>query len=146
MPILKKDYIVCIMEDLAQNLKTILGDDAFSSFISKIDEGKSNHEKIAMFLLLEKYNKDFDTFTDGFVNYPVIRSRMINIHDDFSTNTRAYLNLSERYEVLMSSRNRTQLTLAIRNGFVLYFVQLRIAKVNCVLLRNLSAPHIFQKD
>lgn len=97
VPILKKDYIVCIMEDLAQNLKTILGDDAFSSFISKIDEGKSNHEKIAMFLLLEKYNKDFDTFTDGFVNYPVIRSRMINIHDDFSTNTRAYLNLSERY-------------------------------------------------
>lgn len=97
VPILKKDYVVSMMEDIAQNMKTILGDDEYVTFINQIDEGKTHSEKVAMFLLLGKYNKDFDAFIDRFVNYPVLRSRMTNIHDDFSTNMKAYLNISEKY-------------------------------------------------
>ena len=49
-------------------------------------------------------------------------------------------------QVLMSSRNRTQLTLAIRYLHLTWFR--RIAKVNCVLLRELIStwqPYLFPK-
>ena len=103
----------------------------------------------------EFYQADIDVIGDGELDIMNDAEIPAIIYDVFSAmglkrfqiriNNRRVLNgfysmlgLTEQSgeKVLMSSRNRTQLTLAIRR-LCPVLVQLRIAKVNCVLLREL---------
>ena len=96
-PILQRDYFVSIFQDICDNLKSILTSEDYDFIISKIEEGKADYEKIAVLLLIPSYDNIFDTFIEKFINYPVLRSRMTNIHDDFSKSMRTYSNSLEHY-------------------------------------------------
>lgn len=96
VPILKRDYLPVLFNDITDNLKRILEPDAYRSLIESITDGAKDYEKIACLILLPKYSEKLDIFVDCLVNYPVLRTRMLNLHDDCQTRNELN-NLTDRY-------------------------------------------------
>jgi len=96
IPILKRDYLPCVFKDITDNLKHIIGEEQIDQLLAEIAEKGSKHLKLACFVLLPKYNEKFDSFVDRLVQYPVLRSRLLNLHDT-CTKRKNLLNLIERY-------------------------------------------------
>ncbi len=97
IPILQKDYLISIFEDIDHNLETILSTEAYRSLLDTIEEDvSSSSRKIAMFLLLEKYEERVDDFVDFLVNYPVLRTRIIEIRDHYHMRNKLF-SASEKY-------------------------------------------------
>lgn len=97
VPILKLKYLSCVFEHLSDNLKQITEEDIWTNLLNTITEGTIDAEKIAYLVLCPKYADLFEEFTDNFLNYPVIRSRLLNIHDDYFEHRRNLFNYIERY-------------------------------------------------
>ena len=53
--------------------------------LSLVLEGNADYEKIAYLILLPKYSDKLDEFVDVLVNYPVLRTRMLELHDNNKT-------------------------------------------------------------
>lgn len=81
VPILKRDYLPCVFKDIADNLKNIIGEEQFEKLLSDIEEEGTKNFKIACFVMLPKYSEKLDAFVDCLVQYPVLRSRLLNLHD-----------------------------------------------------------------
>lgn len=97
IPILQKDYLVEVFHDIERNLKQVLTNKEYDELLSVVDEQASTpSSKIAMLLLLEKYGTNVDDFVDQLVNYPVLRSRILNIRDDCHKMSNLY-RMSEEY-------------------------------------------------
>lgn len=96
VPILKRDYLPVLFNDITDNLKRILEPNAYRSLIESITDGAKDYEKIACLILLPKYSEKLDIFVDCLVNYPVLRTRMLNLHDDCQTRNELN-NLTDRY-------------------------------------------------
>lgn len=96
VPILQHDYLPTVLNDISQNLKSVLAAEDYSKLLESICDGTKDYEKIANFILLEKYSEDFDKFVDCLVNYPVLRTRILSLHDD-CTHRNTLHNLAVRY-------------------------------------------------
>lgn len=97
LPVMEKNYLPSIVHDAVENLRHLLEKNEYQELINSIEEGENEEEKIAMFLLLPKYKEKFDDFVDILINYPVLRSRLLNIHDDFYKNKKDFYNFSRQY-------------------------------------------------
>lgn len=96
VPILQLEYLTTYFQDMNDNLKNILSDSEYRELISSIEDGESETEKVASFILLSKYKEKLDDFVDCLVNYPVLRSRMLNLNSDCDKWDKLY-NLTKRY-------------------------------------------------
>lgn len=96
VPVLKRDYLPCVFRDIGDNLKRIIGEEQFEELLSEIEEEGTTNFKTACFVILPKYSDKLDTFVDCLVQYPVLRSRLLNLHDT-CTQRKDLLNLIERY-------------------------------------------------
>jgi len=96
VPVLKRSYYQSLFWDLQKNLKRIFEEEQYNSLIQSIEDGKTEYEKIACLVLMPKYTDQLDSITDNLVNYPVIRTRMLNLHDD-STGRNVLLNTMNHY-------------------------------------------------
>ncbi len=97
IPILQKDYMVTIFEDISDNLVRVLPTKTYEDLLQTIEEdASSSYEKIAIFLLLNKYEQQVDDFVDDLVNYPVIRTRILDIRDNYHKRSKLY-NASTKY-------------------------------------------------
>lgn len=85
VPILKLRYWCSIFEHLSLNLKQIIDSEMWTNLVDAIKDGITDSEKIAYLTLCPKYTDLLDSFTDNLHSYPVLRSRLLNIHDDYST-------------------------------------------------------------
>lgn len=82
IPVLKRDYLPSIFFDISENLKKVLTSGAYEKLIDDISDGTNDYEKIACLILLPCYSQKLDDFVDCLMNYPVLRTRMLNLHDD----------------------------------------------------------------
>lgn len=96
VPILKREYFPTLLNDITENLQRILPQDEYTSLIKGITDGNTDNQKVACLILLPKYSKKLDSFVDCLINYPVIRTRMLNLHDDCKTRNKLN-NLTEHY-------------------------------------------------
>lgn len=81
VPILERDYLPCIFKDITNNLRYIIGGEQFEELMSEIEEEGTTQYKTACFVLLPKYSDKLDAFVDCLLQYPVLRSRLLNLHD-----------------------------------------------------------------
>ncbi len=102
IPILKLKYVASVFEHLSSNLKQILSEEDWQELQDSINDGDGKTEKIAYLVLHPKYNSLLDSFTDKLQSYPVIRSRMLNLHDQYSENKRNLYNNMCNYEKRLS--------------------------------------------
>lgn len=96
IPILKAGYLSTLFCDITNNLKKAISKDEFEKLLNDIPDGNVDYEKIAYLILIPTYSSKLDSFVDCLVNYPVLRSRMLNLHDNFQTRNELY-NLTNRY-------------------------------------------------
>ena len=96
VPVLKRSYYQSLFLDLQKNIKRIFENEQYNSIIQSIEDGETEFEKIACLVLMPKYTDQLDSITDNLVNYPVIRTRMLNLHDD-CTGRNVLLNTMNHY-------------------------------------------------
>ena len=96
LPILKRDYFPVMINDITENIKRVLEPAQYNELIGKIDYGEKDYEKIAALILLPDYSELLDSAVDMFITYPVLRTRMLNLHDDCK-NKNDLFNLTNRY-------------------------------------------------
>lgn len=96
VPILKRYYFYTLLHDMFENIKNTLENDIYQTYLATIEDGESDFDKTVCLILLPKYEELFDEFVDHFANYPALRSRMLNLHDDCKTK-RDILSLQNRY-------------------------------------------------
>lgn len=102
VPVLERDYIPGVFNYIAANLKKILSADKYKATLDSIEEDVSDGQKIALLTLLSKYDKKLDEFVDDLVQYPVIRSRLLNIHDSYSKSKKEFYNQISKYSQRIS--------------------------------------------
>ena len=82
IPIIKRDYFPAIFQDICANLQKILDDEQYNNMLTLVTKGEVDYMKIAYLILLPEYSDKFDKFVDVLVNYPVLRTRMLELHDN----------------------------------------------------------------
>lgn len=96
VPILKRDYLPALFFDITENIKTILEPKEYKALLDSIADGTKEYEKIASLILLPEHSRKLDEFVDCLINYPVLRTRILNLHDDCQTRNELD-NLTKRY-------------------------------------------------
>ena len=97
IPILQRDYLVEIFNDIERNLLNIFSMEEYRDFLKIIDENTSTTvESLADILLLDKYGTYVDEFVDRLVSYPVLRTRILEIRDKCHKMNDLY-NMSVKY-------------------------------------------------
>ena len=96
VPILQYNFFSSMINEIGQNLTTILDKGDYERFISMVTIGKNNNEKLSCMIFLPQYECVLNELTDYLLNYPVIRSRILNLHDRY-TNKKDLFNLTEVY-------------------------------------------------
>ncbi len=96
VPILKRYYFYCLISDIFENAKNALEPEILRPYVESVEEGEAECDKFACLILMPKYEDLFNGFVDHFTNYPVLRSRMLNLHDDCQSK-KDILNLQNRY-------------------------------------------------
>lgn len=96
VPILQRDYLRKYITDIADNLQLILDQDALDPYLLQIEQAEDYEEKIACLILLPEYSSLLDGITDEMARYPVIRSRMLTLHDNYKKRNELYA-LAEEY-------------------------------------------------
>ena len=97
VPILKLKYLPCYFEHLSMNLRQITPEEIWNNLVGTIKECWTDAEKIAFLTLCPKYSDALDSYTDHLQSYPVIRTRLLKLHDDFSKCRKDMFNYIERY-------------------------------------------------
>ena len=64
--------------------------------MATIEGDQENSIKFALLVLLPKYNAIFEEFLDNFMNYPVLRSRLLLLHDECKNRNDLY-NVIKKY-------------------------------------------------
>lgn len=96
IPILKAGYLSTLFCDITSNLKKAISKDEFQKLLDDIPDGNADYEKIAYLILIPTYSSKLDSFVDCLVNYPVLRSRMLDLHDNYKKRNELY-HLTNRY-------------------------------------------------
>lgn len=96
MPVLFNDYIVNIFEELHDYIKANI-EEKYQEIISDVDLEADEYGKIAYIVILKKYDVTRKKLIAEFENYPLIRSRISQLHDIFNEKN-GYYNESEKYE------------------------------------------------
>lgn len=97
LPILKYDYFSTLFEEIEKDINTVLDKSILKKFLKQITDKDNNFSKIVSLVLDPNYNSIFDSFIDEFLNYPLLRVRMLYLHDNIKKNTDLY-NLLSSYE------------------------------------------------
>ena len=82
IPILKREYFPSVIYDITSDVERTLGKEGLDSILNEIEVGDNKYEKIASLIFLPEYQEKLDFFVDSFLNYPVLRSRILNLNDD----------------------------------------------------------------
>lgn len=81
VPILKRDYLISIVDNISQCLRDNLSEQIYKQTIDKIDEVGCENKKIFYFLLLPKYEELRKEIITELKYYPLLRSRISMFED-----------------------------------------------------------------
>ena len=74
VPILKKDYLISIVEDICENIEMNINE--LENVLNKVEEAGCTKKKMFCLLWLDKYKNLREEITDKLYDYPVIRYRI----------------------------------------------------------------------
>lgn len=96
VPILQYNYYYSIFGDLTSNLEEVMGTDVYQRFLAPVVIAEKDYEKLLYIVFLPEYESLLNDMTDNLLNYPVLRSRLLNFHDKY-TNKKDLFSISEVY-------------------------------------------------
>lgn len=96
VPILQYSYYNSIFGDLNSNLLEVLGTEAYQRYLGSVAIGDKDYEKLLYIVFLPEYEPLLNDMTDYLLNYPVLRSRLLNFHDRY-TNKKDLFSVTEIY-------------------------------------------------
>jgi len=85
IPILKKDYISEMVEDIYENIKVNIKYDSLKSILTKVEEEGCYKKRILYIIWLDKYKDLREELTSKLYDYPVIRYRIAQLSNISST-------------------------------------------------------------
>ncbi len=98
IPILKRNYIKLIVEELHDYLKANLTEQEYNMLLNDVDKEGTEEERIAYLVILRE-NEDKRRKAYGYLkSYPVIRSRISQLHEDVFKDKKKYSTELARYE------------------------------------------------
>ena len=97
VPILKRNYINVVIHELHDYLKANLDINDYNSLLSSISQNGDEEYKLACLVILEEYENVRKLAYQMLKHYPVIRSRISQLHEDVFKNKKKYLTELERY-------------------------------------------------
>jgi hypothetical protein len=97
VPILKRNYINVVIHELHDYLKANLDINDYNSLLSSISQNGDEEYKLACLVILEEYENVRKSAYQMLKHYPVIRSRISQLHEDVFKNKKKYLTELERY-------------------------------------------------
>lgn len=97
VPILENDYAKSIFEELHDYLKANVSEKRYTKIVGKVDLDADEYVKIASIVILDQYDAIKQELNIELRNYPILRSRIAQLHDLFSKKNN-YYNELERYE------------------------------------------------
>lgn len=98
IPILKRNYVGRIFEELHDYLKANLSEEEYNSLIDEVKEEGTEEHKIGSLVILDAYDDLRKKAYSLLSNYPVIRSRICQLHKDVFSNKNKLLDELDRYE------------------------------------------------
>lgn len=101
VPILKLDYFSVFFEEITTDIINALEESMLNNYLEKITNCTNKKSQIVNLLLNPNYSDVFDSFIDEFVNYPVLRIRMLTLHDNTKKKSDLCIYLSD-YEKRVS--------------------------------------------
>lgn len=81
IPILKKDYLTSIVNDIRDCLQNNISEQDYNSFIEQVSETESEKKKWFYLMLKPEYCNLRKEIVDKLENYPVLRSRFLMFED-----------------------------------------------------------------
>ena len=96
LPVLQDKYYQSTVKDFMFKIKAALGNDSFNNLLAKIENGPSDIDKIAKFLLLKKYDSLRENYAKILTKFPVLRYRMHYL-SEAAKSKKSLLDLSEKY-------------------------------------------------
>jgi len=97
VPILKRNYINVVIHELHDYLKANLDINDYNSLLSSISQNGDEEYKLACLVILEEYENVRKSAYQMLKHYPVIRSRISQLHEDVFKDKKKYFTELERY-------------------------------------------------
>ncbi len=97
VPILELDFFNTLFEEISKDIKIVLDKPILEQYLNRITGYDDDFSKIVGLVLDSNCDSVFDTFIDEFVNYPLLRTRILHLHDNTKNYTDLY-NLLSEYE------------------------------------------------
>ena len=91
VPILKRNYINVVIHELHDYLKANLDINDYNSLLSSISQNGDEEYKLACLVILEEYENVRKSAYQMLKHYPVIRSRISQLHEDVFKDKKKYL-------------------------------------------------------
>lgn len=98
VPILKRNYVNRIFEELHDYLKANLDIESYNELISGINEEGTDEYKIACMVALDEYEDIRQKAYEYLSCYPLIRSRIYQLHEDVFKKKKLFLSEIKRYD------------------------------------------------
>ncbi|SHI96524.1 hypothetical protein SAMN02745671_02260 [Anaerovibrio lipolyticus DSM 3074] len=97
IPVLKRNYVNKVFEELHDYLKGNLSSEQYNELITSITEDGSEVFKIACLVSLDKYKESRKKAYEFLRDYPLIRSRISQLHEDVFKKKKKFLAELNRY-------------------------------------------------
>lgn len=97
VPILELDFFNTLFEEISKDIMIVLDKPILEQYLNRITEYDDDFSRIVGLVIDSNYDSVFDTFIDEFVNYPLLRTRILHLHDNTKNYTDLY-NLLSDYE------------------------------------------------
>jgi hypothetical protein len=97
VPILKRNYINIVIHELHDYLKANLGINEYNSLLNSIKQDGEEEYKLACLIILEEHEDVRKSAYQMLTHYPLIRSRISQLHEDIFKDKKKYLAELLRY-------------------------------------------------
>ena len=95
VPIMQRNYLKSIIIDIKSNIKRVLNYRDYRKLLQALPTD-DHHENIACIILMPEYVEKYDFLYEKLINYPVLRTRIQELHNNHNTARKLY-QLAEKY-------------------------------------------------
>lgn len=97
VPVLERNYVNIVVDELHDYIKANVDSDEYSRIISSLNLTESEKFKIACLLILPEHEDKRKEMYQALFHYPLIRSRMSQLHEDVFKDKKKYVAELNRY-------------------------------------------------
>ncbi len=98
VPVLKRNYVNRVVEELHDYIKANVDLSEYNRIIGSLNLNGSEKYKIACLLILPEYEEKRQEMYKSLLHYPLIRSRVSQLHEDVFKDKKRYVAELNRYE------------------------------------------------